>query len=407
MAQFPDRLAAGFAVGLFLVASSVGAQNRDTQQSVSLGDADLFPSIRIGYQTNSNIRLVQDNETEGDATIVEPRLVYVADSNRLTLEASYTGAYSFSSESPLEWDDHAIDTALAARFDKRRRASLGLSAARLHQELGDSLTRGRGNEFDEPVTFNRFELNADFGFGATDARGNITAGLGVVVRDYTSLDQITNGRGFTSIRPFGRFGYRVGGSTRAIVEVRVASYSFDRSSLDRDELDFLAGLSFAATGRLSGTVRLGLENVSYSAAGADDATLFIIETDLEYRPRSFVLFTLDLNRGINNASLGEIAGDGDQAVETGARLGWQHDWSARVSSDAFAAINLADEVCPTASVSTSSVGFELNIAVRRWLQIGASVATASRQADRCEDDVGLNDLEYDRQLVGVHVRSTL
>ena len=383
------------------------AQDLRNQQSVSVGDAALYPSIRIDYQSNDNVGLLADNEIEGSATIVRPELVFVADKSGLVFQAGYQGDYSLGSETPLEWDDHRLSANLDVEFDKRRRANLELRFENLHQELGTDLTRGLGTAFDEPVEFNRFLLDTSFGYGVSDARGNVTAGLRVVSRDYANLDEITDGRGFTQVTPYGQFGYRIGGDTRAIVELRASTANFENDDRDRSDIGVLLGLQFNATGRLSGAFKLGFEDVDFAADGADDTTLLVAEGNIQYRPRSFALLSLDLSRGINNTGLGLVADGDEESIQTLARLGWQHDWSTRVSTDAFVALDVQDEICPTASDSTASAGFELNVAVRRWLQIGAGFESASRQADGCAAGDGSDALDYQRQLLGVHLRATL
>ena len=383
------------------------AQSLDDQQSVPVGDAELFPSIRIDYQTNDNVGLLPDDEVDGNATIVRPELVFVADKSGLVFQAGYEGAYSLGSETPLEWDDHRLTATLDVDFDSRRRANLDLRFENLHEEVGENLTRGLGTEFDEPVEFNRFFLDTSFGYGVRDARGNLTAGIRVVSRDYTNLDEVTDGRGFTRVTPYGQFGYRIGGDSRAIIELRASTADFDDASRDRDDVGVLLGLQFTATGRLSGGFKVGFENVDFAADGAEDTTLFVVEANLRYRPRTFALLTLDLSRGINNTGLGLVADGDEESIETLARLGWQHEWSTRVSTDAFVALDLQDEICPTVSDSTVAAGFELNVAVRRWLQIGAGIESASREADGCTAGDGADALDFQRQLLGAHLRATL
>jgi len=193
--------------------------------------------------------------------------------------------------------------------------------------------------------------------------------VNIASRSYTNLDEVTDGRDFNSIRPFGRFGYRIGGDTRATIELRA--------------------------------------NVDFSADGREDATLFVVESNLRFRPRSFALLTLDISRGINNAGLELVSNDSGESIETVVRAGWQHDWSSRVSSAAFVSANVRDEICPSLGDSTFSAGFEFNVSLRRWLQLGAGVSVASRQVDRCTVDDGSESLSSDRQLAGIHLRATL
>lgn len=393
--------------GALLLSAAVGAQDLADQQGLAVGEAELFPSIRIDYISDNNVGLLPEDELDGTAVVVQPSAVFVADSSQLVFRAGYDGAYSVGSESALDWDDHRLSAELAAEFDARRRARVSLVFGRLHQELGRNFTRGLGASVDEPVQFNDFRLNTTFGYGVPNARGNLQAGVRIETRNFTNLNALTDGRSFSSVEPFGRFGYRLGGDTRGFVEVRAGTFRFDNDNLDRDELGVVFGLAFNATGRLDGEISIGLENVSFAATGAEDDTLFVLESNLRYSPRTFSVLTLDISRGINNSGFNVVADSAGESIATVARVGWEHEWTSQVSTDAFARTSIQEEICPAIGDTTNTVGFELNVAVRRWLAFGASVETESRRADSCAADDGADALDYDRQLLGVHVRATL
>lgn len=393
--------------GGLLLASAASAQNLGQQQGIAVGEAELFPSIRIDYQLDSNVSALSEDEIDGQAVVVQPRFDYLADRRGLVFSGSYAGAYSLGTESELDSVDHRLALGLSAEFDSRRRSDLRLSVNRLHQEVGFGLTRGLGDQVDEPLVFNDLGLLASFTYGARDARGNLTGGFRLQSRSYTNLNSISDGLSFNSFEPFARFGVRVGGDSRAFVEVRATTVSFDDSDRDRDEIGALVGLQFSASGRLSGSIGLGVENVDFSAQSADDATVFVVESSLRYQPRSFAELSLDVSREVNNAGVGAVASGDRQAIETAFRLGWNHSWSSRVTSSAFVETVIQDEICPSFSDTVSSAGLEFNVSVRRWLQLGASASGTSRSVDQCAPDDGSGQLEFERQIIGAHVRATL
>ncbi len=396
-----------WAFGVLSVATPAAAQDLDRQQSIQVGQGDLYPAVRVDVESNSNIGLLPENEVDGVSTVVRPELIYVADRSGLEFKAEYIGAISISSEDALQWTDSALSTSLEAEFDRRRRANVSVGFSREHEDLGRNLTRGAGDRFDEPVEFNRFDVAASVGYGVTDARGNVRAGFSFITRDYTNLDSVTDGLGFTSFRPFGEFSVRAGGSSRAFFQLRGNFTSFDNSLRDRDQIGVFLGLRFNATGRLSGSIGLGLDNVTFASDAQEDDTLFVVESNLRFQPTSFAAFTLDINREINNQGFGFAADGQGDSIETLVRLGWDHEWSSRVSSRGFVSADIDDEVCPTIADSTVTAGFELNLALRRWLEVGAAYTGESRSTSSCGPGDGAGALEYDRQLVGVHVRATL
>ena len=406
----PGRAAAPASAlaALALVAGGAAAQQLDDQVGVAVGDARLFPSLRIDYLFDSNVGLRDEDEVEGEAVVVRPRLDFVAERRQLRLDAGYAGAYSASSESALEYADHELFARLAAEFDARRRASARLSFARDHDDLGFDLTRGLADAFDEPVEYNTLALDTRFTYGVADARGNLFAGLDVESRSYTNLPGVTDGRDFVLVEPYAAFGYRLSSDTRAIAEIRFSSAAFEDDDNDRDEVSVLGGADFTATGKLRGGFRLGASRASFAQEGVDDEAALVASANVDWLPRDYAVIGLDLVREFDNTTSTRVGED--QSIRTVARLGWEHEWSSRFSTDAFAQLVDVARACPERATSIGSLGLELDLAVRRWLEVGASVAQASRTADECDGggaDLAVDDLDFDRTLYGVHVRATL
>ena len=395
-------------------AGGAWAQDLERQQPVRIGEAALYPSLRVDYLVDDNIGLRADDEVDGSAVLVSPRLDFLADRRQLELRAFYAGQYSRGSEDPLDWADHVVGASLDAEFGARRRAGLSLTVRRGHDELGLDLTRGLADAVDEPVRFNDTDLEASFTYGAVAARGNLVAGLRLGDVSYVNLPGVTDGRDYASIEPFGQFSYRVSGDTRAVVELALGSYDFDedadgRDPEDRDELTVGAGLRFAATGKLRGGFLLGVSNASYSDDDVEDESAFTARADIDWLVREYATIGLDLSRQFDNVSPTTSVGGENQAIRTIVRLGWAHEWSTRFGTDAFVQLSDVARACPELATSVAGGGLEANLSVRRWLTFGAGVSLLTRTASGCDgrSDADEAALEFDRTRFGVHVRATL
>ena len=398
-------IARALGAALAFGAGTALCQDFEDQVGVAIGDARLYPSLRVDYLVDSNVGLRDEDEVEGESTVVSPRLDFVAERRQLRFEAGYRGVFSASDDAALEFGDHRLAAVLAADFDSRRRGSAQLVLARGHETLGTDLTRGLGDAFDEPLEYNEVGLGARFVYGAENARGNLIVGLDVETRNYTNLEDVTAGRDFVEAEPYGAFGYRVSADTRAIAELRFSSAAFDDDDDDRDEVSVLGGVDFTATGKLRGGFRLGASRASFAQEGADDQTELVARADVDWLPREYAVIGLELDRRFDN-TVATRTGE-DQSVRTRARLGWDHQWSDRFSTDAFVQLDDERRACPQRATTTGSLGAEFDLSVRRWLEIGASVSQASRTADDCPGDTGRDDLDYDVTRYGVHVRATL
>ena len=393
--------------GILIACAGTAAAQEGAQQSIPIGEADLYPAIRIDYRADDNVGLRSRDEINGSVVIVRPELLFVANRRLLEVRAGYQGAFSQGEQNSQDWNDHRLGVGVTAELDSRRRLTGDISLQRSHTELGTDLTRGRSDRFDEPVVFNRLSADGNFSYGAAEATGRITVGARFLLLDYTNLDEVTEGRDRRSAASYARFGYRIGGDTRAEIEVRYKDLAYDDDRFDRDELSLLSGVSFDSSGLLSGAARIGLQRVWRDADGLEDSTVLIVEAALEYQPVDYATLTFDVSRAVDNNARSLDATGSVESIETRATVGWKHGWSSRISTRTFAGVRLNEEACPVADTTTGEAGLEVGVALRRWLSVGVNAGLESRTADECAGNPDSTDLEYDRTTYGLFVRATL
>jgi len=229
------------AVGLVLAlgAPAVLAQQQPDGQSIKLGNADLYPAVRIDYIQNSNAFLSPQEPTDTTAFQIRPEATWVAQRRLLKLQASYNGIYQAASEDVINYTDHILNAGVDAQLDKRRRASASVSIEFGHQDLGTGLTRNITDADAEQVEYVDTDLNAEFGYGARGAKGNAAFGINIENFAFSNRRDLTQGRDESSVEPYGIFSYRLGADTRAEIELR---YRTVDSNQDRNDLSLLAGL---------------------------------------------------------------------------------------------------------------------------------------------------------------------
>ena len=104
---------------LSTLSGSVFAQ--DNGQSVKVGEADLFPSLQLGYLFNSNAFVTENDEVDTTGFGVSPSLLLRAERRLLTFELSYDGDYATFDENALDFDDHDLQLRGNAELSSRRR----------------------------------------------------------------------------------------------------------------------------------------------------------------------------------------------------------------------------------------------------------------------------------------------
>ncbi len=391
------------------VALAVSISTNATAQegaAIAVGETDLIPAVRIDYVSTDNLYRKAEDEVSGSGVLVAPSLVWRADRRLLSLSAQYAGEYGSYSEDGLDYDDHELLLQGNGNISSKQRLFANLSFSKTTEEQGTGQTSTVLDPLDEQIEINQVTGRVAYTYGSLEARGNITGGLLVNSTSFANVEQFTDGDDYSLIQPYGVFSLRISPDTRALFEVRIGQRDYDADINDRSELSLLTGVELSASSKLSGNARVGFTSVSYDNADDADSTAVIAEVGLLYSPVSYSTIGLNLDRRLATEEIGNgLLGD---SVYSSAEVAWNHDWSSRIQSTAAVSYLDSDRDCPDYSTQTLSATLELNYQVRRWLSFGVSGGQATRALDACEGTTEADaDLDYDRSVVGAHVRATL
>lgn len=387
---------------LLLFMAGNGQAQQASQLSIKVGEADLYPSVRTDYLSLSNAFRRSENEVEATGVRVAPSAILIANKRGLEVKTGYEGAYASFSEDELNYADHYLFGSLDAILGTRKRLS-GSAYVRLrHQELGTYLTEGIATFGSDQVEIADLGIKTAYTYGARTARFNLTGGLNLQSVTFQNRRDITQGRDYIDIAPYGRLSYRLSVDTRALFEVGIRSLSFDNSRVDRNEARMLTGLSFRGTGKSGGEAKIGVSALSFNEGDRADQSTLTADIGLYFLPSSFARFDLDIQREFNN----EEATEAVQTIDDTASIQWQNQWSGFVSTTAFVELQNQNRDCPTSSTQSVVASFELSVKPRRWIELGAGVSNTSQSADSC---VGTDSaaLEYDVQKLSVFLNVSL
>lgn len=385
------------------------ANAQDQAASIKIGESDLSPSLGIGYLSNNNAFLTPDNETSVTGVEIFPRLELVTRRRLLQLSLVYNGNFAVFSEDELDFDNHRLNFNANADLSTRQRVRASLKFSNEDQPLGTRITRGIGDEDNEQIELNTFGLEASYVYGARSAKGNIEVGLRLNNTNFLNEADLTDGLDFTEVGTFGVFSYRLSSDSRLLFEGRISDLSFDDETTDRTDLTALVGISLGENRKTSGSARVGFSQASFELDGRADEQTSVADILLTWMPVNFSTFNLALTREFINTDSAAVTGAVTEVtIGDTIRLDWIHEWSTRLTTEAFAAREASDRECPQLDTATTSAGVEIAFSLRRWLILGGRVSTASRTEDDCPEAIsGQDDLEFDRQAGSVFLRVTL
>lgn len=378
--------------------SSASAQ--DDRIGIDVGNITLFPSLKLAYFSDNNVFLSEENEETNTGVRLSPELLWRAQRRGSTLALSYAGEFQSSSISQADFTDHSFRLDSTTIFSVRSVLNANITLSRDHVELGGSLSRIDTEERDV-ILFDNNQISLRHRYGAQGARGNITTSLRLRSLDFRNNDDITDGLDRTIIVPAVRFSLRVAGSTRGFVEASFRDIEFDDADLDRSETSLGLGVLWDQGGRTSGSIAVGNTEVS----GGNDNSTLDVNASLFFSPRSFSRFELSLDRSFDEESIDNFSNAVELQVTNSATLGWNFDWSSRITHVLELQYENLDSDCPGNGYTTNRAGLEVDYSARSWLKFGIGVDAIAEEA-LCEEPTE-NVRDFDRQSVFLNVKASL
>ena len=261
-----------------------------------------------------------------------------------------------------------------------------------HEERGTGLSEGGISALiDKPVEYELATWGGDYTYGNTDSRGRLE--LAAKTADY----QYQNFREFTRFRDrdqdiySGTYFWKVAQRTDILAQIRNIRNRYDQTnpsdvagSLDSKEYNYLLGISWEATARTSGSVKVGWYDREYDSAGRKDSDGFQWEVDLIYKPRTYSTVNLASRRFSR-----ETNGLGDFIDTSETEVTWDHYWSSRGSSHLSIMYATDDYSQSPRDDDRGQAEFSYSYQFKRWFDVGAGY-----RRERRDSSVRSLDYEY-------------
>jgi len=238
---------------------------------VQMGPAVLYPSLGLHFGRDDNIFLQPSGEKSSNIIVLIPTLDFVAVNNGQRYGLLYqaeAGRYGDSSA-----DDYTDQRLLAeADVGLGQRGRLDLQAEYLdeHDPRGTGASEGNPLLSDNPDVWHSTRLGATFKYGAPGARGRLDLALGAREKHYDNNRATTAARDLDQGDVGVTFLYRVAPLTSLLLQATDADIDYKTATLDSTERRYLAGVTWEATAKTSGTVKVGRQKKDFDDTARTD-----------------------------------------------------------------------------------------------------------------------------------------
>ena len=357
--------------------SALGAQAQDAPATPDgalrlANGALLYPSVKLSVGRDDNVRATADAPLSATVTTLAPTLKAEAQRGSSLYNLTYAGTYTrYSGYSEDNTNNHDLTAGGAHTYSARSRLNWNLGYQNRVDPRADAAVASA-----EPDQWRGLNLSALYSYGAKQAKGRIETDYRYSNKRYQNNLATTAGSDVDTHQLGARYFWRVMPRTQLVAEARLgsAAYRVNKAN-DNTDTRLLGGVTWDATAKTTGSVKLGYQNKRFDEPGKADASGATYEASVNWKPLSYSSWTLTANRAANDAL---SAGDYEQSSSLG--LSWAHQWSTAISSRVSVSDASTQYVNDTRQDDTLTTGVGLAYSLGRRYSLGLDVARTQRDS---------------------------
>jgi hypothetical protein len=358
-------------------------------QAMDLGPVKFVPTLGVSQTYDDNIFSQPEGEVDAWISRIKPQLQFIAQQDLNILALTYMGDYGlYSSGDQDDYDDHTLSADGVLEANDQNRFTLSASLAKLHDARGTGGSEGViANSRLEPDEYDATGYSLDYDFGREDAILGfaLSAGQNDIAYQNNRLETQFRDRNDTD------YGIKVSGrlapKTRVFVELTRKDIGYDvvpqlrdgngqiisvvpgipllGASLDSQEQNVLVGAEWEATGRTTGTIKVGRLSKDFDADLRGDASFINWEASVLWMPRTYSSFTFMANKVPQ-----ETNGTGSFIEMSSYSVDWAHDWSSYLHSNVNLGLGKDTFQNDPRVDDRESLSASVNYDVDTWMNIG-------------------------------------
>lgn len=363
-------------------------------QSIRVSDGVVFtPTLQLEHGYDDNINATQNNRKSSWVTVIDPSFKLSLDRAKSAYELKYRmSSNNYHSSKSSSHIDHHVTTDAGFEFNSRNRLLLNAGYHKVESISSDNIAALGDFKNDK---WNTKNIGGVYTFGARTARAQVDFG-----GNYEELRYDNNGydgtgqrlgkdneRDTTSGHVIGY--YDVAPKTKLLLEGRYTDYNYkSNEDSDGNNTALLAGVTWEATAKTTGTVKIGREKKDYKKSVYSDQSTGMWEAGIDWAPLTYSTFSLKTRRGFDEANnntefdgLDEVDYVTNNVKTVDTAFGWKHYWMDRLFSEAeyrrtdrkYQNVDRDDKI--------DQYGLGLTYEARRWLDIGIGYKYRENDSD--------------------------
>jgi len=367
---------------------------------INIGGLQINPSVTVSGSYNDNVTRAETRRISSWETIVSPAVDITAgsDINQMNVHYDFERGDFFGSQSD-SYSDHHVSGATHNELTSRFMVDATASYIKSHDGRGTTFS-GITTGFNTPDRWHEAAATAQFSYGGKDATGRIELHGGFSAKRYDNHRSLTAARDLNTENGGATFYYRIASKTSALFEgdYDKFDYRLANSPLDSHQLTFYTGLTWEATAKTSGTVKVGWQRKKFRRTTRTGGGFFSLDAQITWAPLTYSVWTLKAGRRATETDSNGISGSYIKTNDV--LLGWTHKWNRRLSHSAEAGYVHGRYIGSARKDNTYTASFGLNYDLAPWLGVGVGYDYANRSSNAV-------NASYHESIYSINVTGTL
>lgn len=352
----------------------------------------LTPFVEVEQYYDDNVFADEKQKTSSWVTVVRPTLALSAETKKATYRVTYAlQNESYASDEADDHTDQYLDADVGLQFDVRNHLQINAGYDRV-QDISNSdyvFDSGpvvpRGND-GEPAKYTTTNFGGVYTYGAPSAIAQIELAADYQEVRYQNSDDFNKDLEYNALPLRATGYYRVAPKTKLLAEMRHTDYDYLRSELDSKNIGVLGGVTWDATSKTSGTVKIGAEEWKYDNSDYKDQQKPTWEAAISWRPQTNSTLTLSTDQGYQ---VGTDEANIINSQTTG--LKWRHQWLERFGTELGYSYTDNQYENSDRVDNTELAGVGLVYDMRRWFQLRLDYKFATNNSN-------FDNESYDRNI---------
>ena len=373
-------------------------------QSIKISDGLKFtPTLKVEERYDDNIYAIENNVQSSWVNVITPEFVLSTEGRNSAYALTYSlNNENYASSHSDDHTDHHVDLDAAFQFDARNLLKLNAGYDKVEdiandnfEDYNNDLLVPQGNE-GEPAKYTTTNFGGVYTYGAKTALTQLELGANYEELRYQNSGDFNEDLERNTVPLRATAFYRVAPKTRLLLEGIYEDYDYiNNNASDGDRQALLAGVTWEATAKTTGTIKIGAEERSYDKSVYEDESGASWEAGVKWAPRTYSTFDLTSRQRFAPGDNG--AGTIDSQTTA---LTWNHHWLERLRSDVSYSYTDNDYKGTDQQEDIDIVGVGLTYEMRRWLDIGIGYKYAT-------SDSNYPGSSYDRNIYAINFKASL